>query len=299
MNISVNNADFHRRFGIALSLLAILAVTTFGAELFREDFSDDQSLSDRGFTGIAHWAVASDAEVSLTSSPGGWGELSKLTTPSFDAVAYEADQNISASFKVRFPTEYNKSWRENNKLYVYYLDKPNGSGYRICFKPNQEADRHTSPDLYLYRVTDGSHTKIDSAWTHVLAPHGPDADFVTIKVTLSYPGKIAVSYSGSGEMVEYLTHSDASYSEIGSISWEYKTGTGDNENYHIELDDIVVIKQDPPEEVTISSGEDVDISAVLRQHRDSFQDPLNVKFLDGTYKYGITVAAPGITYKLR
>ncbi len=307
MKTTTRHGSFQTRVATAVSVLFALVVNTFGAEVYREDFSGDESLADRGFTGIAHWEVNSEAEVSVTRSPGGWTEYSAMTTPSFDPVAYEEDRSISVSFKIRYPTEYNKSWRENNKLYVYFLDDPEGSGYRIGFKPNQEADRHTSPDLYLYKVddaksytiVDGPDTKIDSAWTHTLAPHGAGSDFVTLKVTISHPGVISVSYDGGGEMVEYLIHEDADYGEIGCISYEYKTGSGDNSNYFVEVDDIVVVKQDPPEEVTIDPGDDVDITAVLRRHRDNFQDRLNVQFLEGTYKYGVTVAAPGMTYKLR
>jgi len=183
-----------------------------------------------------------------TSSPGGWQDLALMTTPLFTVDRFQGD--IVVEFDVSYITDYEKSWRENNKLYVQFLNLGYGPAYEFTIKPNRAQDRYTSEDFKLKRFDfydpNTSYT-VAKGWSHVLTPHGPDCVRTKYKIVFSQNGPIDayVDVQDGNGWVHALSTYDDSYDDFTNIKFRYKTGTvADNSNYKIWIDDIRVNQMD-------------------------------------------------------
>ena len=206
---------------------------------YREPFDSAKSLAERGFTDISYWDSADGHMTS--SSPGGWQALSEIYSKPFSVK--RTDGTVVVDYKVQFPTDHGKSWREENKLWVALYDSAGQNGYRLLFKPNRKQDQYTSFDLELKRIDNGKSTLLKQGWTHTVTPHGSNASWVKLRLALHTNRKISVYYdNGTENMQKYLETTDAGHSEFTKLYFKYKTGTG-NENYYINVDDIDVYVQ--------------------------------------------------------
>jgi hypothetical protein len=207
-----------------------------------------------GFTSVANWTIPREDDGSATypyassflqsTSPGGWGAMSNCVTPPF-SVDRTGGSPVEIEFSLRFPTEYGRSWRENNKVWVGLMNNTNGSPalrYRLLFKPNRPQDQYTSYDLRLSRHDGQTETVLQDAWSHTVTPHGVTGAWVNFRLLLHPSGTIEVYYdNGSGVMAQYINALDTSYDTFTHLQFEYKTGTiADESNYHVLVDNISV-----------------------------------------------------------
>lgn len=220
---------------------------------WEETFDDSSllSLKDYGFDNVTHWEVSEPVDgvrVMKSTTPGGWEQVSRCTSPFF-FVDRRLSSGVTVTWKVKFPTEHGSGWRENNKVWVALLDDTGQSLYELMYKPNRPQDTNTSPDVVLRRLASESGTlePLGERETGRAAPHGssaawmsftlelrPDAGDEAIRLTIDFG-------SGSPKVFTFEESESRMHLLFQNLSFQYKTGSGDNERFFVYLDDLAVM----------------------------------------------------------
>lgn len=176
-----------------------------------------------------------------STTDGGWNNVCSAFTPEFDRTADRNLEPVTIGWKMRYPTDYNGSWRECNKTWLSVCDEDGELLYTLLFKPNRQQDRYTSYDLRLYKHSNGEKTALADGWTHTLTPHSDNAEWVEFKMQFNPDSTITVKYDaadGNG-MVKYIEARDGEFTRFEKLRLEYYTCTG-QKNYFSQVDNIRV-----------------------------------------------------------
>jgi hypothetical protein len=198
-----------------------------------EGFEEGSTLADMGYwySGEPYWEVDTSMEALVTTTPGGWGAMSRVCTP--ELIATRDVSPLTVEWRIMYPTNSGiVSWRENNKTWVSLTDENGGDLYKLLFKPNRETDRYTSHDLELVKVVNGSEVVLKRAWTHLLAPPHTWLGFKLVVDKLSGAGgtgtiKLFYDNGDGGGYREFISVVDQTYRSFKHAKFAYKTGTGD------------------------------------------------------------------------
>jgi len=239
----VNSLDY-AEIGIIQGVFTTFTPTpSKSSAVFNEHFTCIPSLEHIRFTeNYGNFCSVDDVEEALLAAPeGGWDKCAEIFTREFSA--NRIDSIVTVHWHVKFPTEYSKSWRENNKHWLSLCDSAGRPVYTIGYKPNRPQDAYTSPDIWLVR-DDGSQssTVLQEASTHRISPHGSDADYMKFKLVVHPDGSIRAycDFRDGKGLEKYIDVHDMSYADFNSLHFKYKTGKASEGHYTIYLDGIHV-----------------------------------------------------------